>query len=280
MSALQAIPTQHGLDILNSELKSTVTKYQCMGALTHDAPSESQYSFYENTIETSYYDDNGVLTFILNLPIEMHFNEYLYQIKVLDDNDQAVVICDTPKIGLAQGIGGMVTLKVAITGSAGEVVFKSSDYVTETELRENWQASESEAGLMRFATQEEVSFGASSEVAVTPEQLHDAFKAVRDISVIGSGAVEPAQQLIIPLPTDTFSLRVLTGQLEGGYINTELLNENQNKIAQNVGVVAEGSLFLLCPSDARLIRLTNNDTKRHVLNINCATVVDNYWSRK
>ncbi|PML48191.1 hypothetical protein BCT35_06410 [Vibrio lentus] len=136
MSTLQAIPTQHGIDILNSELKNTVTKYRLIGALTHDAPNESLYSFHENTIETSYYDDNGVLTFILNLPIEQHFDEYLHQIHVLDSNDQPVIERTTPKVALAKGIGGMVTLKVAVSGEASEVIFKHSEFVTETELNE------------------------------------------------------------------------------------------------------------------------------------------------
>ncbi|NRF60913.1 hypothetical protein [Vibrio coralliilyticus] len=136
MSTLQAIPTQHGIDILNSELKNTVTKYRLIGALTHDAPSESLYSFYENTIETSYYDDNGVLTFILNLPIEQHFDEYLHQIHVLDSGNLSVIECSTPKVALPKGIGGMVTLKAAISGEAGQVIFKHSEFVTETELVE------------------------------------------------------------------------------------------------------------------------------------------------
>ncbi|MFN3019206.1 hypothetical protein ACK1CN_25015 [Vibrio coralliilyticus] len=136
MSTLQAIPTQHGIDILNSELKNTVTKYRLIGALTHDAPSESLYSFYENTIETSYYDDNGVLTFILNLPIEQHFDEYLHQIHVLDSSNQSVIECSTPKVALPKGIGGMVTLKAAISGEAGQVIFKHGEFVTETELNE------------------------------------------------------------------------------------------------------------------------------------------------
>lgn len=138
MSTLQAIPTQHGIDILNSELKNTVTKYQLIGALTHDAPNESLYSFYENTIETSYYDDNGVLTFILNLPIEQHFDEYLHQIDVLDSANQAVIECSTPKVALPKGIGGMITLKVAVSGDAGRVIFKHSEFVTETELNEQY----------------------------------------------------------------------------------------------------------------------------------------------
>ncbi|ODS09762.1 hypothetical protein [Vibrio scophthalmi] len=136
MSALQAIPTPHGIDILNSELKNTVTKYQLVGALTHDAAAEALYTFHTATIETSYYDDNGVLTFILNLPIETHFDEYLHRIDVLDSQNQAVIECPTPKIALAKGIGGMVTLKAAIKGQAGDVVFKHGEFVTETELQE------------------------------------------------------------------------------------------------------------------------------------------------
>ncbi|WP_375751588.1 hypothetical protein [Vibrio sp. HN007] len=136
MSALQAIPTEHGIDILNSELKDTVTKYQLIGALTHDANSADLYSFHNALIETSYFDENGVLTFILNLPIETHFDEYLHKINVLDSTDQIVIECDTPKVALAKGIGGMVTLKAAISGQAGEVIFKHSEYVTKTELDE------------------------------------------------------------------------------------------------------------------------------------------------
>lgn len=134
MSALQAIPTEHGIDILNSELKSTVTKYQLIGAVTHDADSDSLHPFHNDKIETSFYDGNGVLTFIVNLPIDTHFSEYLYKINVLDNDDKVVIECDTPKVALAKGIGGIVTLKAAISGQAGDVVFKHGEYVTEAEV--------------------------------------------------------------------------------------------------------------------------------------------------
>ena len=136
MSALQATPTPHGISILNSELRTTVTQYRLMGSIEQDATSDLWQSFYENTIETSYYDDNGVLTFVLDLPVEQHFEEYLHQIHVLDSNNQPVIKCSTPKVALPKGIGGMVTLKAAISGEAGEVIFKQSEFVTETELNE------------------------------------------------------------------------------------------------------------------------------------------------
>ncbi|MFA0446143.1 hypothetical protein AB4516_15665 [Vibrio sp. 10N.222.54.F12] len=134
MSTLQGIPTQHGISILKSNLKQTAKKFQLIGALTHNAPTASLSVFHTDTIEASYYDDNGVLTFVFNLPIETHFNEYLYQIKIVDTAGQSIVDCQTPVIALAKGIGGMVTLKAAVSGQAGQVIFKHNQYVTETEL--------------------------------------------------------------------------------------------------------------------------------------------------
>lgn len=134
MSTLQGIPTQHGISILKSNLKQTAKKFQLIGALTHNAPTASLSVFHTDTIEASYYDDNGVLTFVFNLPIERHFNEYLYQIKIVDTAGQSIVDCQTPVIALAKGIGGMVTLKAAVSGQAGQVIFKHNQYVTETEL--------------------------------------------------------------------------------------------------------------------------------------------------
>ncbi len=138
-NALQAIPTDHGLDVLTSTLKNSATTYVLMGALTHDATETSE--FYRSTIETAYYDENGVLTFVLELPVEQHFDEYLHQIHILDtgalgEEGKSVIECATSKIALGKGIGGMVILKASVSGQAGEVVFKSSEFVTETELNE------------------------------------------------------------------------------------------------------------------------------------------------
>ena len=136
MSTLQAIPTQHGMDILNSELKNTATRYRLVGAPTQGAPNEDLAPFYEDDVETCYYDDNGVLTFIVNLPIEKHLDSYLYRIDIIDNNQKSVIECITPTFSLAKGIGGMVTLKAALSGQAGEIIFKHSEFVTETELVE------------------------------------------------------------------------------------------------------------------------------------------------
>lgn len=136
MDDLTAVATEHGLALLKSTLKNTATKYALIGADTHDATSTG--AFYTANIETSFYDANGVLTFVVELPIETDFNKYLYAIAITDTNNQIVVNTPTPKIALAKGIGGMVTIKAAVTGEAGEVIFKKNDYVTGTEIRENW----------------------------------------------------------------------------------------------------------------------------------------------
>ncbi|MGF1909162.1 phage tail protein [Vibrio kasasachensis] len=188
MSALQAIPTPHGIEILNSELKNTVTKYQLIGALTHDAASDALHSFHTATIETSYYDENGVLTFILNLPIETHFDEYLHRIDVLDSQNQAVIECPTPKIALAKGIGGIVTLKAAISGQAGDVVFKHGEYVTETELKELYLLSKEDAN--NAASNGDIDGKSTSLKHVKLPQLWRAFSnLVKNASLTTKGIV-------------------------------------------------------------------------------------------
>lgn len=139
MDTLTAVATPHGLSLLNSTLKNTATRYALMGATTHDSTTPG--TFYTDEIETSFYDSSGVLTFVVELPIETDFNRYLYSIAIIDDTDQIVVNTPTPKIALASGIGGMVTIKAAVTGEAGEVVFKASDYITQPELEDLWMSA-------------------------------------------------------------------------------------------------------------------------------------------
>jgi len=138
VDAITAIATDHGLDVLNSALKNTATQYQLIGAEAHDATDDQLAVFYSAEIETSYYDDNGVLTFVIELPVAEDFNRYLYAVQITDTSDQVVISAPTPKIALATGVGGMLTLKTAVTGEAGEVIFKASDYITESEMTDTW----------------------------------------------------------------------------------------------------------------------------------------------
>ncbi len=173
MESLTAVATQHGLALLNSTLKNTATRYALIGATTHDSTTPG--TFYTDDIETSYYDNNGVLTFVAELPIEQDFNRYLHSIAIIDNTDQIVVNTPTPKIALAGGIGGMVTIKAAVTGEPGEVVFKASDYVTVSELQDTWliPATDSQSGLIRIATQAEITAGTATDVAINPTQISE-----------------------------------------------------------------------------------------------------------
>lgn len=140
MDTLTAIATSYGLDVLSSQLKSSATKYALLGASTHNRPDSEAAAFYEAVIETSYFDDNGVLTFVINLPKDRDFDKYLYAIVILDDTNQVIIKANTPKAALSTGIGGMITIKAAVRGQAGEIVFKAHDYITAPELEDLWMA--------------------------------------------------------------------------------------------------------------------------------------------
>lgn len=132
MNQLQAIPTPHGLSILTSSLKSTIKQFKLLGNTGPE--SANVYEFYSSTIHASYYDENGVLTFEMRLPIETHFDEYMYRVHIVDDASAVVIECETPKVALPKGIGGMLTLKSTVTGIPGDLVFQNSDFLTETEF--------------------------------------------------------------------------------------------------------------------------------------------------
>ncbi|MFA0057929.1 hypothetical protein [Vibrio echinoideorum] len=132
MNQLQAIPTTHGLSVLTSSLKSSVKKFKLLGNIGPQAANV--YEFHSETIHASYYDANGVLTFEMRLPIETHFNEYMYKVHIVDDAGAVVIECATPKVALPKGIGGMLTLKSTVTGNPGDLVFQNSDFLTETEF--------------------------------------------------------------------------------------------------------------------------------------------------
>ncbi len=136
MDKLTAIPTEYGLNLLAGDLKSTASQYSLVGHATYD--SDSPVKFYQEQIETSYFDDNGILTFVVNLPTEIDFEKYLYQINILDESNNIIIQVETPKVYLGIGIGGMVTIKAAVKGEAGEIVFKAHDYITEPEMIDLW----------------------------------------------------------------------------------------------------------------------------------------------
>jgi len=147
---LTAVPTEEGLNILNSELRNKVTNFVLIGSNTHDLTALDEllnqdlityediesYIFFSDVVESSYYDENGVLTFNLIIPVDEDLESYTYGVGIITEDNKLVSLTRTPKIVPIKGIGGAFIVKVAVKGNAGEIVFKKSDYITLTEANE------------------------------------------------------------------------------------------------------------------------------------------------
>lgn len=150
MANLTAIPTVEGIDILNSELIEQVKEFVLIGSQDHDVQALDEllnqevlsyeqikeYVFFKQSIESSYYDDEGVLTFSCMIPIEDDLENYTYAVGIITQDLKLVSLTRTPKIIPIRGIGGAFVVKVAIKGEAGDIVFKNSEYITINEANE------------------------------------------------------------------------------------------------------------------------------------------------
>jgi|GEM_PF-2292367 len=151
MAAISALPTNEGIGILNGTLLEGVTRFVLIGDAsfaqpTIDAHLESAqvsyesllpYIFAELPIESTVYDEKGILTFHLSLPYDVDYGKYIFGIGLLHVNGSVrklVSVAKTPKVAKVAGVGGSFTYKVAVLGEAGKVVFKVHDYVTTSEL--------------------------------------------------------------------------------------------------------------------------------------------------
>jgi len=151
MAVINSIPTSTGVGILESELKSQVSKFALVGsAIAENAELDTKLDtascsyadieaniFYTEEISRSYYDANGVLSFEVFIPHAEDFREYLYAIALITDNDEVVVVSVFgSKFQPIAGFGMVVTIKTPINGEAGEVVFKSGNWVLESEFEQ------------------------------------------------------------------------------------------------------------------------------------------------
>ena len=93
MANLTAVPTNQGIGILNTELRNQVTKFVLIGATNYTNATLDAiltdtevvtyadiqgYVFYHGVVETAYFDDEGVLTFELLLPLEEDLQKYTF----------------------------------------------------------------------------------------------------------------------------------------------------------------------------------------------------------
>lgn len=150
MANLTAIPTVEGIEILNSELIEQVKEFVLIGSKDHNVQiledrlnqevlsyeQINEYVFYKASIESSYYDDEGVLTFSCMIPVDEDLENYTYAVGIITKDSKLVSLTRTPKIIPIRGIGGAFVVKVAIKGEAGDIVFKKSEYITVNEADE------------------------------------------------------------------------------------------------------------------------------------------------
>ena len=128
MAGLMLLPTQEGLALLKEDLRQNL-KYAVL--LDKDKNEIKQYEF-----ASIYYDSDGVLTALFEVGVDENITTPMKYIRVLSADGTIISEGETPEITFVRGVGGVQTLKFAVSGEAGEVVFKANDYITAVEFEE------------------------------------------------------------------------------------------------------------------------------------------------
>ncbi len=148
---LTALPNDQLISFLNSAMRDKFHHVGLIGAneinnsallrllettanLTYN--DVKNYIFSEFEAEVTYFDDSGVFTAVVDMTNEDGYNKHLYGVILMSDSKQVATVAKTPIIYLNEQIGGQFPIKIPINGEAGEVVFRSSKYLTVTEAEE------------------------------------------------------------------------------------------------------------------------------------------------
>ncbi|GMB93270.1 hypothetical protein NHP200010_09840 [Helicobacter bizzozeronii] len=149
---IYGIPTDKGLEVLNSQFKTSAQTYALVGAPTpmqeeldrlvgrdpdtgqEAYTSDLEYSAIENhiyhrgAVDVAYYDENKALTFEINLG-NLNTDQYLFGCLILGDNNVVLAVIPLPKLILSAEVGGVLTIKFAIKGrNPGELIFLNRDF--------------------------------------------------------------------------------------------------------------------------------------------------------
>lgn len=133
MAGLMLLPSQDGLELLKEDLKSNL-KHAVL--LDKDKKEIKRYEF--NSI---YYDKDKVLTALFEVPIEENLTTPMKYLRVINSDGVVISEGETPEITFVKGVGGVQTLKFAVSGEAGEVVFKKYDYITVSEMEDLYMST-------------------------------------------------------------------------------------------------------------------------------------------
>ena len=128
MAGLMMLPSKDGLKLLKENIKENL-KYAVL--LDEKKQEIKRYEFV-----SIFYDEDGVLTALFEVPIAENLTVPMKFLRI--ENKEKIVISEgeTPEITFVKGVGGMQTLKFAVSGKAGEIVFKANDYLTKEEFEE------------------------------------------------------------------------------------------------------------------------------------------------
>ncbi|WP_104753700.1 hypothetical protein [Helicobacter salomonis] len=149
---IYGIPTDKGLEVLNSEFKTSAQTYALVGAPTpvqeeldrlvgrdpatgqEAYTSDLEYSaiedhiYHRGDIDIGYYDEAKALTFEINLG-NLDTDKYLFGCLILGQDDAVLAVIPLPKLILSAEVGGVLTIKFAIKGrKPGELIFLNRDF--------------------------------------------------------------------------------------------------------------------------------------------------------
>jgi len=128
MAGLMMLPTDDGIELLKENIQENL-KYAVL--LDSNKQEIKRYEFF-----SIYYDENGVLTALFEVPVDENLTTPMKYLRVVNSDDVVISEGETPVITFVTGIGGVQTLKFAVSGEAGEIVFKANDYITKVEFDE------------------------------------------------------------------------------------------------------------------------------------------------
>ena len=126
MDNLTAVPHEEGIDILKQKLYEKIKKF----ALVDD----NKKVYFTGNIHSVFFDTNGVLTATLLVPKEEHLTHWNKWVRLVTDDDKIVADVETPPLQFVKGVGGEQVVKITVSGQAGEVIFKTDEYVTTAEI--------------------------------------------------------------------------------------------------------------------------------------------------
>jgi len=148
---LTAIPNAQLLDFLNSKMRDKFNRVGLIGvdglddktlkALLENTAGLTyakvqKYIFAEYDADATYFDDSGIFTAVVDMTNEDSYDKHLYGVILMSDDKLVATVAKTPIIYLNEQIGGQFPIKIPIKGNAGEVVFRSSKYLTAIEAEE------------------------------------------------------------------------------------------------------------------------------------------------